>query len=65
MRKDMIITSTREMERLRILQKVMERRLTQVRAVEMRGVTDQRVRRILGKVREKKLIIDPLMSRIP
>lgn len=45
--------STREIERLRIVHKVMERRLAQVKAAEMMGVTDCQVRRILQKVQER------------
>jgi len=50
MRKDVITTSMREIERLERLQKVMERQLTQVRGAEMIGVTNQYVFGIFGRV---------------
>lgn len=54
MRKDMITMGTKEMERLRIVHKLMEKGLTQVRAAELMGVTDRQVRRILGRVEERR-----------
>jgi hypothetical protein len=42
-----------EMERLRLPQRVIERRFTLVRIVEMMGVTDRHASRVLGTVREK------------
>lgn len=53
MKEDMVTMSAREIEWLRIVHKVMERRLTQVKAAEMMGVTDRQVRRILRKVQER------------
>jgi predicted DNA-binding protein (UPF0251 family) len=53
MEEDRITMSTREMERLKIVHKVMEKRLTQVKAGELMGVTDRQVRRMLQRVREK------------
>jgi len=53
MEEDRITMSTREMERLKIIHKVMEKRLTQVKAGELMGVTDRQVRRMLQRVREK------------
>lgn len=53
MKEDMVTMSTREMERLKILHRVMERRLPQVKAAELMGVTDRQVRRILQKVQER------------
>ncbi len=50
---DRITMSTREMERLKIVYKAMEKRLTQVKAGELMGVTDRQVRRMLQRVREK------------
>jgi DNA-binding protein Fis len=44
MKEDMVTMSIREIERLRIVHKVMERRSTQVKAAEMMGVTDRQVR---------------------
>ena len=51
-REDTVTISTREMERLKILHRVMERRLTQVKAGELIGVADRHVRRMIQKVRE-------------
>ncbi len=53
MEQDRITMSTREIERLKIIYKVMEKRLTQVKAGELMRVTDRQVRRMLQKVREK------------
>lgn len=53
MEEDRITMSRREMERLKIVHKVMEKRLTQVKAGELMGVTDRQVRRMLQRVREK------------
>lgn len=53
MEEDRITMSTREMERLKIVHKVMEKRLTQVKAAELMGVTDRQVRRMLQRVRER------------
>ena len=59
MRKNMITTNTGEIERLRILRKVMERRLAQVRRAETTGVTNRHVRRILEQVPEKRTEYQP------
>ena len=53
MEEDRMTMSTLEMERLKIVHKVMEKRLTQVKAGELMGVTDRQVRRMLQRVREK------------
>jgi len=41
MEEDIIKMSKREIERLRIIHRVMDKRLTQVEAAEMMGITDR------------------------
>ena len=47
MRKDIIAMSKKELKRLAVVHKVMDRRLTQVKAAEMLGLRDRQVRRII------------------
>jgi len=50
MRKDIITMSKKELRRLPIIHKVMEKRLTQVKAAEMLDLSDRQIRRIIGKI---------------
>lgn len=50
MRKDIIAMSRKELRRLPIIHKVMEKRLTQVKAAEMLDLSDRQIRRIVCKV---------------
>lgn len=52
MRKDIITMSKKEIERLRIIHRVMDKRLTQVEAGEMVGITERQVKRIVAKIRK-------------
>jgi hypothetical protein len=51
MKKDIITMSKKEFKRLPILHKVMERRLTQVKAAEMLDLSDRQIRRIILKIK--------------
>ena len=51
MRKDIITMSKREIKRLPIIHKVMEKRLTQVEAAEMLDLSDRQIRRIINKIK--------------
>jgi hypothetical protein len=51
MREDLITLSKREIERLRIIHRVMGKQMTQVKASELLGITDRQVRNIIGKTR--------------
>ncbi|MBU1613613.1 ISNCY family transposase [Patescibacteria group bacterium] len=51
MRKDIITMSKRELRRLPVIHKVMEKRLTQVKAAEMLDLCDRQIRRIIGKIK--------------
>ncbi|MBU0580666.1 MAG: ISNCY family transposase [Candidatus Margulisbacteria bacterium] len=51
MRKDIIIMSKKEIKRLPIIHKVMDKRLTQVGAAEMLDLSDRQIRRIIDKIR--------------
>jgi hypothetical protein len=51
MREDLITLSKREIERLRIIHRVMGKQMTQVKASELLGITDRQVRNIIGKIR--------------
>ena len=53
MEKELITLSTREIERLRIIHKVMDRNMTQVEASEILGITDRQIRNIITKIKEK------------
>jgi hypothetical protein len=51
MRKDIIAMSKKELRRLPIIHKVIEKRLTQVKAAEMLDLSDRQIRRIVEKIR--------------
>lgn len=51
MRKDIITMSKKELKRLPVIHKVMEKRLTQVKAAEMLDLCDRQVRRLIGKIK--------------
>lgn len=53
MRRDIIAMSTQEIKRLKIIQKVIERQLMQVKAGELLGISERQVRRLLKRVREE------------
>ncbi len=50
MRKDIITMSKKELRRLPVIHKVMEKRLTQVKAAEMLDLSDRQIRRIIGRI---------------
>lgn len=50
MREDLITLSKREIERLRIIHRVMGKQMTQVKASELLGITDRQVRNIIDKI---------------
>lgn len=52
MRKDIITMSRKEIKRLHILHKVMEKRLKQIKAAEMLDLSDRQIRRIIKKIRK-------------
>ena len=49
--KDIIMVSERELRRLHIIQKVLDKELKQVEAVEILNLTDRQIRRIIKRVR--------------
>lgn len=51
MKKDIITMSKKELKRLPVLHKVMEKRLTQVKAAEMLDLSDRQIRRIVEKIK--------------
>ena len=53
MREDIITMSTEEIKRLKIVPKVLERQLTQVKAGEVLGISDRQVRRLVKRLREQ------------
>ncbi|MBA7528456.1 ISNCY family transposase ISLad2 [subsurface metagenome] len=53
MREDIITMSTQEVKRLNIVPKVLERQLTQVKAGEVLGISDRKVRRLAKRLREQ------------
>jgi transposase len=53
MEKELITLSTRELERLRIISKVMDRSMTQMEASTILGITDRQIRNLIVKIREK------------
>ena len=53
MEKELITLSTREIERLRIIHKVMDRNMTQIEASEILGITDRQIRNVITKIKEK------------
>jgi transposase len=50
MRKDIIAMSKKELRRLPVIHKVMEKRLAQVKAAEMLDLSARQIRRIIGKI---------------
>jgi len=48
--KDIIIMSKKELKRLPIIHRVMEKRLTQVKAAEMLDLSDRQIRRLISKI---------------
>jgi transposase len=53
MNKEYITLSQKEVRRLKILHKVMEGEVTQVKASEVLGISDRQIRNILAKLREE------------
>lgn len=53
MRKEYITLSTKEVRRLKILHKVMEGEVTQVKASEVLGISDRQIRNIIVKLKAK------------
>ncbi|HEB35201.1 hypothetical protein LCGC14_0654660 [marine sediment metagenome] len=53
MAKDIIAMSLREIDRFRIVQGVIQRDLTQIKAAEILGITDRHIRRLVRRVREE------------
>jgi hypothetical protein len=51
MRKDIIAMSKKELRRLPVIHKAMDKRLTQVKAAEMLDLSDRQIRRIVGKIK--------------
>jgi len=51
MKKDNITMSRKELRRLPIIHKTMDKRLTQVKAAEMLDLCDRQIRRIIGKIK--------------
>ena len=51
MEKELITLSKKEIERLRILHKVIDRSMTQMDASQVLAITDRQVRNLLGKIR--------------
>lgn len=51
--KDIIMISNKELRKLKIIYKVLEEKMTQVKAGEVLGLTDRQIRRIIKKVREE------------
>lgn len=53
MREDIVVMSTREVKRLKIMHKVLDRQLTQAKAGEVLGISERQVRRLVKRVREQ------------
>ena len=51
MRKDIIAMSKKELRRIPIIHRVMEKRLSQVKAAEMLDLSDRQIRRIICKIK--------------
>lgn len=51
--KDIITMSQKELKRLHIIRKILDKRLKQVNAVEILGLKDRQIRRIVKRVREE------------
>ena len=52
-RKDIIMMSERELKRSHIIQKVLDKELKQVEAVDILNLTDRQIRRIIKRVRKE------------
>ncbi|MGR3309449.1 MAG: helix-turn-helix domain-containing protein, partial [Candidatus Brocadiales bacterium] len=52
-RKDIIILSTKESKRLKIIQKLIDKEMTQMKAAETLALSDRQIRRIVKRVREE------------
>lgn len=52
MKKDIITMSKKELKRLPIIHKVMEKRVLQLKAAEILGITDRQIRRIVDKIKK-------------
>ena len=53
MRKELIVLTKKEHERLEIIRRIMKRDLRQKAGAEMMGITARQVRTLIGRVREK------------
>ncbi len=53
MAKDIIAMSLREIDQFRIVQGVIQRDLTQIKAAEVLGITDRHIRRLVRRVGKK------------
>lgn len=53
MDKDIITMSIKELNRLKIIEKVITRDITQMKAAEVLGITDRHVRRVVKRVKEE------------
>ena len=53
MREDIIAMSKREVNRLKIMEKVLDRQLTQAKAGEVMGIPEWQMRRLVNRVREE------------
>ena len=53
MEEDIITMTKKEVERLRVIHKVMDKQITQMKAGEVLGISERHVRRIIKRVREK------------
>ena len=53
MREDIIAMSKREVDRLKIMEKVLDRQLTQVKGGEVMGISERQVRRLVNRVIEE------------
>ena len=52
MRQDIVTMSKKELNRLSIIHKTMEKRLTQVKAAEMLDLSDRQIRRIIERIKK-------------
>lgn len=52
MRKDIVTMSKKELKRLPIIHKTMEKRLTQIKAAEMLDLSERQIRRIIEKIKK-------------
>lgn len=52
-REDRVLMSTKELRRLHVIQQVVERKLTQVYAAQLLGLSDRQIRRLVRRVRRE------------